>query len=60
MPDDTDEEWGSIAEAARRLGCARQSVQKRIARGTIPTKRVLVGNREGVLVRLPPVPQRVR
>ena len=62
MPDDTgDAQWGSIAEAARRLGRSRQAVQRRVARGTIETKRERVGNRERVLVRLPrPVPQPVR
>jgi Skp family chaperone for outer membrane proteins len=49
MPtDDDDGFWVSVSEAARRLGCSRQAVQKRIGRGTIPTK---VNNRGERLVK---------
>jgi hypothetical protein len=40
--DNDDGFWVSSSEAARRLGCSRQAIQKRIARGTIPT---MVNNR---------------
>ena len=51
----------TLAEAARVLGVRRQSVQKRITRGTLQTKVERSGNRHRVLVQLPdPLPQPVQ
>ena len=47
MPEDDGGYWVSVSEAARRLGCSRQAIQKRITRGTIPTR---VNNRGERLV----------
>ena len=46
-PDEDGIYWVSVSEAARRLGCSRQAIQKRITRGTIPTR---VNNRGDRLV----------
>jgi hypothetical protein len=55
---DDDGEWGSIAEAARRLRVTRQAVRGRIRRGTLATRTEVVGNRQRLLVRLPePIPE---
>jgi hypothetical protein len=51
----------TLAEAARVLGIRRQSVQKRITRGTLQTRVERSGNRHRVLVQLPdPLPQPVQ
>ena len=51
----------TLAEAARVLGVRRQSVQKRITRGTLQTRVEHNGNRHRVLVQLPdPLPQPVQ
>ena len=51
----------TLAEAARVLGVRRQSVQKRITRGTLQTRVERNGNRHRVLVQLPdPLPQPVQ
>jgi hypothetical protein len=46
-------DWCTVAEAARALGVTERAVRRRIARGTLDSRRAVTGNRVLTLVRLP-------
>lgn len=50
VPDDLDENWCSVAEAARRLGVTPTAIRNRIRRGTLDTR---PNGNVGHLVRVP-------
>jgi excisionase family DNA binding protein len=42
-----------LAEAARRLGCARQTVLHKVQRGELPAIHVTAGQRKGLRIKVP-------
>lgn len=48
-----NEEWISVSEMAKRLGCTKQTVYNKIARKEYQTKEFSRGSMRGLLIRVP-------